>query len=107
MKISGERTAIAIGDIVVLNEENQTIKIKRGKDFLYFNHLLTVEGKLIETQYIGKQELQIHWQSLNMSVRDLFKIILAVTNLTAFRVIGSGKPDEEYWQIQEQSENPV
>lgn len=105
MQLSEKRTAIMAGDIATINQEKDTIGIKRGVKALSFERIIIDKERITELGFEEHEELSDGCCGVKISAIVLFKIILSVTNLTAVPVIGPGKVGEEYWQIQRYPED--
>jgi len=107
MKLLGQKTPITVGDIAILNPTKNTLEIKRGKEILHFDRLIIDNEKVSDIGHSETSGICLGCRGTDLPIKDLLKIILSVTSLTAVKVIGSGKANEEYWQIQRHSENAV
>ncbi|MEI7810465.1 MAG: S24/S26 family peptidase [bacterium] len=107
-------TELKQGDILVVNEQEGTLQIKRliSKKYenLYFMQMWTDglgNNKKIKTyekpSYPHKNKIYHNEFRLqdNFAIKNLFFLILNSTNLTANLCIGSQNENEHWWQLSE------
>ena len=91
-----------IGDIIIVNHKEQTIRIKREKELLNFENFQITNDDIVK---IGELEKISVFYDNRTTAKRLLKFILSLVNMTAKLGVGIGNTDEDYWHVERYPED--